>query len=451
MSNPKRITDMTDEDWKILHSIVKPYKTDPKTGRVLRWKGIEKARKHFGVSDETVRNWLEQKPSPPIRAQRIHVKPKEEIEFEKTQAWSIIKGAKYEGEIKRVLIKAWEYTGKIDPATWLPSHVKAMRESEYQGRQNPLYTPITKNIKDYDARDLRRFIRLQNPEDKEEKIAALEDVAKAGTGKRKEWYLDQDGINLLIDNIQELDTLVFTAKCLEDGSRPIATAGKKDSFGKPLIDELRFTRDKIDEAKKQIRRWETKKGTYAVARYSPECIALILQYCADRGITEGDVLPRTQDFYSHNIITALKKAKIYRKGIGAYILRHTFATQALRHQVDLDAVAYQGGWLTTDIIKTYYAGLDEEKLDWQFQGIKPKSNIPWSEWLKPITKHFKDRYEDLKRLGKPLTRGYDWKAIEGFVKSPKTKPAQKRALEIGLVLHQQGLSDDEIRQRLGWK
>ena len=378
MPEKKRLETLTKEDLIKLHEIVEPIK-DPETGKIVRWKGVKKASDHFGVTRQTITNsWLAEHPESPVRRPRKGIKPKVVEDFEKTEAWNRIKEHKYANTMKTTLLQGWIYTGQIDPYTWDAELYKALRETSYKGKENPLYDTMTGDISTYHATNIRRAIKAFEREDTQKYLTIMEDVAKR-TALRREWYLKTEEIPRLIEKINELDTLIFARKCLEDGSRPIATAGKRFKDGRPIPKILRFTKDKILKDRNAIQRYETKKKTYALAKYQPETISMILRYCRDMGVGETeDVLPRNQITYSSRIKSAGKKAGIpvlKRKGFGAYAFRHTMATQALKHGVSIEVVANQGAWETMEIIKKYYAGLDEEKQDFELLDIKPKKKL----------------------------------------------------------------------------
>lgn len=476
MSNPKGVR-ATTLQLQELHKIVKPQTIDPKTGKVLRWKGIEKFRQfyeekyHDTISDQTVRNWLEFAPEPPERERRKGVIPKERVKFYESDAYKLIKGHEYEQEITNAVFQAWTLMGEIDPLSWGAEEYRAMRQPSYQGRENTMYRLKTRDISPGFARDLRRAIQAWKLPNTLECLAELKDVPKLGEGTRIEWYLEPDEIHSLIDGIEDLDVLVYTAKCLEDGSRPIATAGKVDSKKRALPQELRFTTDKIIPAKNLIRRFETKKGVWARAKFQTETINLIQRFIADMKIPDrGDIFMRNQIYFGEEITKAGKRAKIrlflQEKGAGAYVLRHTFATQALQHLVSIECVSEQGGWTTTDVITDYYAGLKEEKMDQEFLDRKPEKFMTWKNWILQFYEHFEKRYLEIqasmqqrerkeasseKMSESAKKRGIPWKAVEGTVASETTKPHVKELWKKALALHNKGLSDEQVKKEMRWK
>ena len=45
---------------------------------------------------------------------------------------------------------------------------------------------------------------------------------------------------------------------------------------------------------------------------------------------------------------------------------------------------------------------------------------------------------------------FNWKAIQKLVDSPKTPEAPKKAWKEALKYHNQGLTDNEVRKKMGW-
>lgn len=447
-----------------LFRIVKP-RIDPKTGKRTGWKGVAKASRELKVTSRTIYNYLEEYEKAPEREPRTkRVKPKIIAKFEKTEAWETIRDHKYETELKNTLMHAWSYLDYVDPVTWTMDHVKALRESKYKDELNPLWLEETGDIGPEHATQIRRFWAELDLPQIPTYLRKMKDVPKRPEGVRKEWYLEPEEIFRLIPCIHELSTLVFVRKTLEDGARPIATAGKSIK-GRTIPKNLRFMPEQIDPKRNVIRRWESKKRKWARAKFQTETIHFILRYINDAGIRQGeDVFKYNQNFYSKRIKEAGIRAKIpliVGEGGGAYILRHTFATQALSHNVSLECVMEQGGWKGSETLMKYYAGLKEEKMDLDFLDIKPERIMTWKEWILQFDKSFKEQYEKLlrkapkikkkKKIKPSKPRKINWDAVKKMVKTKKTPEHLKKAWKKALKLHEEGFSDYEVRTKMGWK
>jgi len=466
-----RLENLTKQDIQRLHEIVKPV-IDSKTGKqartpkgALKWRGLSKAGREFGVTRQTIANWLEEHPTPPERERPTkRMKPVKVQQFEKTKAWGFIKGDKFQSRIKNVLIQAWEYLDMIDPATWNANHYKALRKETHQGRENPLYIAATGDISPEDATNIRRFLDLARPPNKDEFKDILEDVPKRPTGTRKNWYIEAPDIIKLIPAISRLDVLMFTLVDIESGARPIAIAGGKESSGRELPLNLRYTKRSIDKDRNVIQRWENKKKKWARAKHQTEHIDLLERYIKDMGIGPDEMIfPFTPATYSNNLKKYGIKAGVARfseKGAAAYVLRHTFTTQALSHNVSIEAVMEQGGWKTPDVIMQFYAGLKESKLDAEFLDKKPKDELTWKEWLTQFTPLFQEQYDKIirsqlqqkaKKTEKPPLKykAIRWGTVKAWANNPKVK--NRQVYQKALKLHEQGLTDDEVRRRMKWR
>jgi len=468
---------ITTDEIKLMHEILEAHRAKYKNNKVVpnSWdsgtipaiqKALAKKRGKKAPSRQTIYNYIAQFDEKPQRELRKKVIPKKVREFEETEGWQKLTKHKYSKEIFSTLYQAWGYLDNIDPFTWTSEHIKALRRESHEGVENPLYLAETGDIAPSHATQIRRAIRAWTLPTTQDYLLIMANVPKAASGKRKEWYLEADDIKKLIMDIKEPDTLIYFMKSIEDGSRPIATAGKMLSSGRPMPPEWRFTTDKIDPQRHIIRRYESKKKKWARAKYQTETLQLILRYIQDMGIPKGaDVLPYNQKTYSDRVSTAGRRAGIKlfeKKGSGSYVLRHTFATQALFHNVSLEAVMEQGGWKTADVIMAFYAGLKEEKLDYEFLDIPIPKKMTWKEWILEIHPHFKQQYETLLRgiiqgtkrppkITEKTPRKINWSAIEARVKAEKTPEPLRKSAEKALALHRKGYTDAQVKKAMGWK
>lgn len=467
-----RLENITKEQLQRLHEIVTPI-IDPNTGQqartpkgALKWRGVGKAAKEFGVSRQTITlSWLTEHPTDPQRQTRVKImKPKIVAEFEKTQAYEIIQGHEFAKDIQNTLFQGWKFLGKVDPVTWNHSHYKILRQRTYNNELNPLYKHKTSDIGSEHATNLRRFLRHYRPENKDDCIDVLKNVKKRPAGARIEWYLDAEEIIPLIHVTERLDVLMYEMVELESGARPGAICYGKDSKGHPLPKDTWYTPSMINKKRNIIRRWENKKKNYARAKHQTAHIELLERYIADMGINKDELIfPFSSRVYSNKIQEYGQKAEIElfnKKGSGAYIMRHTFATQALEHDVSIEVVAEIGGWKTTDVIRDYYAGLKESKIDREILDKKTEGVLTWREWISQFTPYFKAKYEEIirEKLRGNITpeniikvrTPIKWGTYESWASSDKTQPHIKKMAKKALKLREQGLPDDEIRIKMGW-
>jgi hypothetical protein len=457
---------LSTEQLKELHKIVKPI-LDNK-GNITGWRGITEAKEHFHVKTrQTIYNWLEKYPRPPERELRSGVVPKKVAEFEETETWNTLKKHKYATQIKNTLMQAWEMLDRTDPATWTVSQIESLRKEEINGKHNELWKTETDDITPEHAVNIRRALKGLKAENAHDKLLALENVKKGGAGKRKEWYMEAEDIHRLIDEIRDLDVLTYLRIGLECGGRPISLAGKTDSRGRPFPHELRLTVDKINKPRHAILRWENKKKVWAKAKFQDCTLDFLDKYIKDHNISpDGDIFAYNQDHYHEKLKSAGIRAGIemFKKpGTGAYTLRHTFATQGLSHNLSIEGVMQSGGWDTSDVIMAYYAGLKEEKMDLEFLDIKPDVTHTWKSWISQFDQHFKDQYQKIlteivSRKKTPTAvvltkvfKGYTWGWVKGMLDHPeKIRPATLLAWRKAYKLHNQGMTDLQIRHEMGW-
>lgn len=452
----------TQEDIKKLHEIVQIV-TNDKDPNLIQHKRKAAAARHFKLDNKTLNKWLLMHPVPPKRAKRRGVVPKIVKDFESTKGWKICQNHMYARDMRLTLYTGWLYTGKQDPYTWDKNVYNMLRrERIIDGIENRLIDPTTGDIREGQATQLRRAINAFLAVSEEgtysaaDKLQMLKNVTGREHGARRHAYLEDYEIKLIIPEIKELDTLIYCMINLESGARPIALCGRflKGGTKAAIPISMQFTPSQIDPKTNYITRFETKKHTKAVARYQQATIDLLYRYIRDMGIDSGQaVLPYQQDTYSDRLSRAAKRARVKvlaeagkkidhrlklveEKGFGAYVWRHTFATQALRCGVSIETIKQQGGWKTTDIIIDHYAGEDEHKYDHELQDKPIPKRMKWSKWIGQLSPLWHAQYNAIiqgkLKTSKPKTKrktkntGINWNRIKGLAKSPNTPPHFKK-------------------------
>ena len=429
MVKGKRLDKWTLEDYRLLHKIVK-WKPDRQTGCQKRpckkaghrhWKNIGDASERFGVDRATIRKALEIYPHTPT-AYAKKVLPKKVERFYETEAWQRIKGKKYEKDIGYTLKKAWEVLDRTDPLTWSKSHVDMLRTQIIEGKPNPLYIGITNDISPEHATSLRRAFKAMGHPSRVELDKALELVPKRPAGARLDWYLDDDETKRLIPNIDFLDVLLYARIGLECGARPDALAGKRKAK------ELILTTDKIDYEKHCIKRYESKKRRWVYPKFANSTMNMVKRYIIDMRIPYGEPLfPYTPLYYSNKLKEAGKKAgitKLMKKGAGAYILRHTFATQAGEHDVSLETVMEMGGWKDAKTLLDFYMKIKEAKIAREIRGEKKEKALDFAQWVNQFAPLWDKRYLEIVHKTPKFPSAKPVK---------KAKPKKKRKLTVKQV------------------
>ena len=445
MVKGKRLDKWTVDDYTLLHKIVK-WKPDKQTSCQKRpckitahrhWKNIAEASNRFGVDRATIRKSLEIYPDTPT-AYAKKVFPQKIERFYETEAWQRIKGKKYEKDMEATLKKAWEILDRTDPLTWSKSHVDMLRTQFIEDKPNPLYIGVTNDVSPEHATSLRRAFKAMDHPLRVQLDKSLEQVPKRPAGARIDWYLEDDEIRLLIEKINLLDVLLYMRVGLECGARPDALAGKKKAK------ELMLTTDKIDYEKHCIKRYEGKKRRWVYPKFVDSTMDMVKRYVMDMRIPYGEPLfPYSPDYYSASLKEAGKKAdiaKLMKKGAGAYILRHTFATQAGEHDVSLETVMEMGGWKDSKTLLDFYMRIKEAKIAREIRGELKENALDFASWVNQFAPVWDKRYLEIahktpkfptaKREAMPqkkkTKRTFSWTAIKAITESEPTTDRGKR-------------------------
>jgi len=101
------------------------------------------------------------------------------------------------------------------------------------------------------------------------------------------------------------------------------------------------------------------------------------------------------------------------------------------------------------------------KLDVEFLDKKPEDELTWKEWISLFTPLFQEQYDKIiraqlqKRMRKskssPKFKAIKWGPIRAWIDSPKTPEHTRKKYREALKLHEKGLSDDEVKERMEWK
>jgi hypothetical protein len=375
---------------------------DKKTGK---WKGeveaqkahYEKYRKPLGkvpMDRKTIDKlialkgdqWLTRKT---LTAKKIE--PRYVANFKLSEAW--IKFWQHHRYAKRYLAtmkEAFKLLGGKEPLDYERSDLDKLRTPLVDGQENPLYLTLTKDIEEHAAGTIRSALKVL-PTTTTYTLDALKGVKKRPRGTRKGWWLKNDEMTRLLQAIGEPHVLLFTVLEIQCGGRPEAL--------------VRYTKtDRIRYEKNVIEMYETKRMAYTPRKFHPQTMEFVKRYISDMNIGFGErLLPEDGEYYTERLKTYGKKLGIpllETKGAGAYILRHTFATQACEHGVGLDVVVKQGGWAEGEVrsLLAHYVEILEEKMDRELLGIvtvKPKSFKEWIEQFIPV---WEKRYGEIRKI-----------------------------------------------------
>lgn len=357
------------------------------------YKRKAQASKELGLSRPTIDKWLDRYPHglPALRPAKL-AEPKYVEDFNATEAWQRLKDYKYAGLIKPTVLTAWKLLGKREPIEWTEQDIRDLRKPTVTRKgvtqDNPLYLPLTKDIAPEHAVNLRRAFRelslyaLEKP---------LEGVPKRPHGTRLTWYLENDEVRRLIEGADSLESLLYIVLELQCGARPSSM----------IITRV----NDINWKEGYIHYYEPKKRQYIPRFFIPETMHLLQRYVSEKGLKLTDRLfPFTVEQITDKIKDIGFKQNIQKLqviGAGAYVLRHTFATQAAEHEVPLETVMQQGGWKDASTLLNHYMFLKPTKVRRDLFGVTEEKPIPFGSWVKIFAPVWERKYEELRQKAKP--------------------------------------------------
>jgi len=367
--------------------LFKNMKFDKKT---RKWKRITEAQRAFKerfrreISRPTIYKLIEMYPEGMVpKAKKIE--PRYVEEFERTEAWQKLKDHKYASQIKPALMSAWRLLDKKEPVDWTDEDVRDLRKPMVRGHDNILYLNLTKDIKPEHASNLRRGLHALSLYDLEK---PLELVPKRPAGVRKQWYLENNEIIKLFQTIDEPDVLLFVVLDLQCGARPISMAGIK-------VSDINWERN-------YIHYFESKTSQYVPRFFIKETMSLLKRYISDMRLGFNQKLfPNAQEYYTDSLKEAGRKGNIEKlvvKGAGAYVLRHTFATQSSEHDVSMEVVMKQGNWTDAKTLMDHYMFIKTSKMQRELLGEVVEKPKNFGDWIRQFVPHWEKRYLEIRRV-----------------------------------------------------
>jgi len=319
------------------------------------------------------------------------IEPRYVSEFRQTEAWiKFWQHHRYAKRYFRYMKEIFKLLGNKEPMDYDRADLEKLRTPLVNGKDNPFYLTMTKDIEEHAGGTIRSALKVL-PTTTTYTLDALKGVKKRPRGIRKGWWLKNDEITTLLQAIAEPHVLLFVVLELQCGGRPDAL--------------VRYTKtDRIRYEKNAIEMYETKRMVYTARKFHPKTMEFVKRYISDMNIAFGErLLPEDGEYYTDRLKYYGKKlgiALLETKGAGAYILRHTFATQACEHGVSLDVVVKQGGWAEGEVrsLLAHYVEILEEKMDRELLGVvtvKPKSFKEWIEMFVPI---WEKRYGEIRKI-----------------------------------------------------
>lgn len=360
-------------------------KYDKKT---KKWKKISYAerefRRHFKkkISRPTIYKLIALYPEGIVKKPK-KIEPRYVTEFKETEAWRRLKDHKYAKEIGGRLLIAWKLLGQKEPLDWTEDDIRALRKPMVKGHDNPLYLSLTKDIAPENAVNLRRALHalglyaLEKP---------LERVPKRPVGVRKQWYLENNEIIKLIQHIKDPELLLFVVLDLQCGARPISMVAIK-------VSDINF-------GKSYIHYYESKTKEHVPRFFIKETMSLLKRYVSDMRLKFNQKLfSKKQNYFTDRLKDIGKKASIEKlvvKGAGAYVLRHTFATQASEHDVSMEVVMKQGNWRDSKTVFDHYMFIKTSKMRRELLGEVVEKPMNFGDWIRQFVPHWEKRYLEIR-------------------------------------------------------
>lgn len=346
--------------------------------------GKSQASRILKISRPTINAILREFPTPPNRTI-----PKYVFQWEET-AGNRIFVEKYRGRIRlfkdyvKKGMKAWLLLGKKDPVSWDIEDFRKIWKAE-QFRDS-----MTGKIRYNNACIFRKWMKAIGKSE----LCNLEEFETKGLkrpkGMKKQWYLEDDEIKRLIENIDRADLLVSFVIALLSGGRISSIVKTQKEKGIRPMD--------VDEQNCGILMFEPKVNDYVLRLFHPKAIELIKRYVNDYGIKPNESLfPCDSMMRKHFERVALKAgiSKITDVWGSWHITKHTFVTQGVYHGLSIEVVSEQAGTDPKTLLD-FYAGMKEKKLRTELLGEKTVIE-PFHMWsMRVIIEPAIKRYNELR-------------------------------------------------------
>lgn len=358
---------------------------EPRSGK---WKRKTEASSKTGLSRPTIDKILMLYPQGLPQKPKLG-EPKYVEVFEQTEAWQRLKDHKYARDIHGCFVTAWKLLGKKDPLQWSDQDMRDLRKPTVTRHNvthdNTLFLNLTKDIAPEHATDIRRGLHalslymLEKP---------LEDVPKRPHGTRQTWYLENSNLIKLCLGAHDVEVLLFSVLDLQCGARP-------NSMVLIRVSDINWE-------KNYIHYYENKTKRYIPRFFIAETMTLLRRYVSDLGLKVNEKLfSHPRSYYSDELkkigfeqgIDLLKT-----EGAGAYVLRHTFATQASEHDVSMEIVMKQGGWTDASTLMNHYLFVKTSKMQRELLGVIVEKPLNFGDWIKQFVPYWEKRYNEIRRV-----------------------------------------------------
>ena len=337
----------------------------------VQWRNVSEASRKTGISRPTIYKILNEYPEKPNK-----VKPKYLARLEDSigyrrfmQRYGIKLDKNHLQQNIRYLRIAFKMLGNKTPESWNEEDYKKLWYAE------EFFSKKCKGIDKIIGVHLRRMMGATDRFDLLEKFK----YKAPPEGKRKQWFLHEDEIKSLVKVIEEKETLLLLFVGISVGARHQA------------LNDLRVRDVDFNDMVFQV--YESKTNDYLL-KFPPYAVFDLLKtYVVDQNLApENKLFPRGYDYHVKRLRRAGRMAKL-KKTVSTHILKHTFVTQASRHEVSAESIVDQ---TVTELrtLEKFYRAKDEAKLRHEMQGTSYNA-IPFHEWIGTLSPFFRTRYKEL--------------------------------------------------------
>jgi len=438
-----------------LHNFLDHYK---KRDGTYKRGAVTKAAEKFDVSRQTIYNVLKQWPEPPSRQPRVKkLKPRYMDEWEESSTvksfrdWKKDKADRYLPTGR----EAWLILNGKDPVTWTPEDYKMLWSHD------KFRDPETGKISFSHAVSLRQFMvhgkLLDLPKDP---YFTTKGLKREKGRKLTHWIQSEDQFKDVINAIQYPDTLMIFNLGIQCGGRHSSFKGKKERG----IMRGGLKPEDIMYANSTIKMYEPKTKDTVERIFLRATLENLRRYILHFDFKGGQrIFPNSLRTINEDLKQAGEKARIPFDLTTHVGMKHTFVSFAANRGVSLEIVSLQTG---TDpgTLMQFYAGIGQGKIRHELLG-EPYKEPDWHEVMLSLQPIVAKRFEEIKnnlrlrdklkprvkeKRRKKAARRISWPSVEKMIANKKTPEPLRKAWKEALELHRQGLSDSEVKRRLGW-
>lgn len=350
--------------------------------------GKSQTSKLLKISRPTIDAILKEFPTAPSKTL-----PKYVFQWEET-AGNTLFAEKYQSRLKPVTyrrivlhgLRAWLYLDKKDPISWnVEDYSRIWNAEQFKDLRSGKIRFLT-------ALSFRKWMRGMGSSD----LCALEEFTTKGLkihkGARKQWFLEDDEIERIIEAIDRKDLLVAFVLSVFSGGRASSVMPTENGEGVRPMD--------IDERNCGILMFEPKRQEYVLRLFHPKILELVKAYIQHCEVKLDEPL-----FIGYSAMRKLLKETARKAAVSKvanmrgtwHITKHTFVSQGAYHGLSLEVLSEQTGTDANTLLE-WYAGIKEKKLRKELFGEQIDIE-PFHEWaLRVVIEPAIRKYNELAKV-----------------------------------------------------